>query len=224
MNTPLPPRPDLHFGPYRLDGRNGLLWHQDRVVPLSPKATAVLGCLASRAGQLVTKAEPFQAVWPDTAVSDGVLAVGIRELRRALDDAAQQPRYIETIHRRGYRFIETVTAAPAGVDTLGLSPPQPVTSGSSSLSTQHSALGPAAFVGRAAELAHLTRGRSGCPTWRRRPRSWGWCIGAPRGIPSSWCISWTLWPSRAPSLPRTQPSGAPPSYRMRPPCPRPCSP
>jgi hypothetical protein len=57
---PRPPRPDLHFGPYRLDRLNGLLWRGPRIIPLSPKATAVLWQLACRAGQLVTKAELFQ--------------------------------------------------------------------------------------------------------------------------------------------------------------------
>jgi DNA-binding winged helix-turn-helix (wHTH) protein len=158
MDTPLPPRPDLHFGPYRLDGLNGLLWRGPRVIPLSPKATAVLWQLTCRAGQLVTKAELFQAVWPETAVSDGVLAVCIRELRRALDDAAKRLRYIETVHRRGYRFIGTITAAPEVVDTPGPSQQLPATSGACSLSPQPSVLSPAAIVGREAELAHLTRG------------------------------------------------------------------
>ncbi len=156
MDTPLPPGPDLHFGRYRLDGRNGLLWHGSRVIPLSPKATAVLGQLVRRAGHLVSKAALFQAVWPATAVSDGVLAVCIRELRRALGDAAQQPRYIETVHRRGYRFIAPITATPTVVDASAMRWHQPVTPEAPSPGPQPSVLSTAAFVGRETELARLT--------------------------------------------------------------------
>src|SRR5688572_26968455 len=94
------PPPALSFGPYRLEGPDGLLRRGPRVAPLSRKAVAVLWCLASRAGQLVRKADLFAAVWPATAVTEGVLTGCIRELRRALDDDRRQPRYIETIHRR----------------------------------------------------------------------------------------------------------------------------
>src|SRR5206468_3414950 len=61
------------------------------------------------AGQLVSKEALLNAVWPQTYVSDVVLMVCIRELRRALGDDAKQPRYIETVHRRGYRFIAAAT-------------------------------------------------------------------------------------------------------------------
>jgi DNA-binding winged helix-turn-helix (wHTH) protein len=157
MDTHLPHTSDLNFGPYHLDGLNGLLWQGPRVIPLSPKATAVLWQLARRAGQLVSKAELFRAIWPETAVSDGVLAVCIRELRRALGDEAQRPRYIATVHRRGYRFIPTITAAPKVVDTPEMSRQKPFPSGRFPLTTQHSAHSTVSFVGREAELSQLAR-------------------------------------------------------------------
>jgi DNA-binding winged helix-turn-helix (wHTH) protein len=66
---------------------------------------SVLWVLTERAGQIVTKEEVFRKVWPDTAVSDSALTSCIQELRQALRDDARRPRFIETIHRRGYRFL-----------------------------------------------------------------------------------------------------------------------
>jgi DNA-binding winged helix-turn-helix (wHTH) protein len=61
---------------------------------------------------LVTKEALFQAVWQETVVTDSALAVCIKELRKALRDDPKFPQYIETVHRRGYRFIAPLTAAP----------------------------------------------------------------------------------------------------------------
>src|SRR5262249_22829908 len=72
------------------------------------KAAAVLRCLTERAGQVVSKEELFAAVWPDTVVSDAALTTCIQEVRQALHDNARHPRYIETVHRRGFRFLEKV--------------------------------------------------------------------------------------------------------------------
>jgi DNA-binding winged helix-turn-helix (wHTH) protein len=62
--------------------------------------------------QVVEKDEFFRSVWAETVVSDDALAACIQELRRALRDAARKPRYIETVHRRGYRFLPPVTTQP----------------------------------------------------------------------------------------------------------------
>src|SRR5205085_7546408 len=67
--------------------------------------------LAEGPGDVVTKDELFAAVWPETAVGDAALVTCIQELRSALKDDARQPRYIETLHRRGYRFIGKATPA-----------------------------------------------------------------------------------------------------------------
>lgn len=77
----------------------------DRRVQLTPKGFAVLDYLCSRPGQLVCKDELLSAVWPEVYVTDGVLKAIVCGLRKALGDAPRKPQFIETVHRRGYRFI-----------------------------------------------------------------------------------------------------------------------
>jgi pimeloyl-ACP methyl ester carboxylesterase/DNA-binding winged helix-turn-helix (wHTH) protein len=103
----------LVFGAYRLDDATGRLSQGDRPVPLTPKAYAVLRYLVERPGLLVTKKDLLAAVWPKVFVGDAVLKSTIREVRRALGDDPASPRFIETAHRRGYRFIAPVEPAPA---------------------------------------------------------------------------------------------------------------
>ena len=76
----------------------------------------MLWTLVQRPGQVVSKEELFTAVWPETVVSEGVLTSRIRELRQALGDTTATPRYIETVSRRGYRFIEKVSRSQPSVD------------------------------------------------------------------------------------------------------------
>src|SRR5262249_27245344 len=70
---------------------------------------AVLAYLATHTGRLVTAAELRESVWPDTYVSEGLLRGYIREVRQILGDDAETPRFIETVARRGYRFIAPLT-------------------------------------------------------------------------------------------------------------------
>jgi tetratricopeptide (TPR) repeat protein len=100
----------VSFGSYRLD-RDGLATGS-RPIRLTPKSLALLWFLAERPGRLVTKDELFAAVWSETAVSDAALVTCIQEIRKALRDNARRPRYIETLHRRGYRFIGMPPAPP----------------------------------------------------------------------------------------------------------------
>lgn len=142
------------FDVYRLDVPNAQLWCGAQVLPLTAKALRVLGTLAAHAGQLVSKDTLFQEVWPEAAVSDGVLSNCIGELRKALGETAQAPRFIQTVHRRGYRFLAPVTvleslAAPA----RPLAPPPPL-SPSPPLPLPPPALAPL-LVGREAEVAAL---------------------------------------------------------------------
>jgi pimeloyl-ACP methyl ester carboxylesterase/DNA-binding winged helix-turn-helix (wHTH) protein len=112
----------VEFGPYRLDPAAGDLSLAGQRIPLTPKALAVLQHLVSRPGRLVSKQELLEAVWPGVFVGDASLKVCVREIRKALGDDPRQPRFIETAHRRGYRFIGPVAAAaPAGE-----APPAPV--------------------------------------------------------------------------------------------------
>src|SRR4029453_17439035 len=97
------------FDGYRLDLPNEQLWCGPQPLPLTAKALRVLDVLVAHAGHLVTKDALFQAVWPEAAVSDGVLSNGIGELRKALGETAQAPRFIQTVYRRGYRFLAPVT-------------------------------------------------------------------------------------------------------------------
>jgi len=105
----------VFFPPFRLDLANERLWRLAQPLPLRPKTFAVLRCLVEHPGQLLTKEALFEAVWPETVVSDVVLKVCIRELRHILDDNARNPHFIETVHGRGYRFIGSVAAAPQPV-------------------------------------------------------------------------------------------------------------
>jgi DNA-binding winged helix-turn-helix (wHTH) protein/tetratricopeptide (TPR) repeat protein len=101
------------FPPFKLDTLNECLWRrtdspaEDRL-PLTPKAYAVLNYLVERPGRLVTRRELIEAVWPDVVVQPEVLKSQILEVRRVLGDDAKHPQFIETLHRRGYRFIAPV--------------------------------------------------------------------------------------------------------------------
>jgi len=97
------------FSGFRFDATNEQLSQGVQAIPLRPKAFAVLAHLVEHAGQLVTKQQLLEAVWPGTFVTDAVLKDSIRQLRDALGDDAESPRFIETAHRRGYRFIGRIS-------------------------------------------------------------------------------------------------------------------
>src|SRR5262245_61866018 len=105
--------PHWLFDAFRLDPDNACLWHGTEMVPLKPKTFTVLHYLVTHAGQLVSKEALIDACWPETAVGDAVLKVCVAEVRKALGESAQTPRFITTIYRRGYRFIAPVTQAAA---------------------------------------------------------------------------------------------------------------
>lgn len=102
----------LAFGPFQLDPESGRLTEGERVVPLAPKPFETLLYLARRPGKVVTKAELIEALWPDTYVTEDVLVQSIVEIRKALGDQAKDPRYVQTLPRRGYEFLEAVHAVP----------------------------------------------------------------------------------------------------------------
>jgi DNA-binding winged helix-turn-helix (wHTH) protein/tetratricopeptide (TPR) repeat protein len=110
----------IAFGPFRLDPQRGLM-HGDRPVRLTPKAFSLLCFLAGERGRIVQKEELFRVVWRGTAVGDAALVTCVQELRRALKDKASKPRYIETLHRRGYRFI--AGRSPAAREPPGFTGP-----------------------------------------------------------------------------------------------------
>jgi DNA-binding winged helix-turn-helix (wHTH) protein/pimeloyl-ACP methyl ester carboxylesterase len=102
------------FGDYRFESNTGRLWSGDREIRLTPKASEVLKQLVSHAGEPVSKTDLFATVWSGTAVGDDALTSCIQELRRAFGDDPKQPRFIETRHRRGYRFVAPLSSAPSG--------------------------------------------------------------------------------------------------------------
>jgi len=106
-------RRTLAFPPFRLDTADERLWRGTQAIPLTPKALAVLRYLVENRGRLVTKDELLNSGWPGVHVGDAVLKSCVLEIRRALDDPARSPKFIETVHRRGYRFV----AEPAPSDT-----------------------------------------------------------------------------------------------------------
>jgi len=99
------------FPPFRLDATNALLFRDRDQIFLRPKSFEVLRYLVDRPGQLVTKKELLDAVWAGVSVTDTMPAICIAELRGVLGDQVRQPKFIETVHRRGYRFIAPVTTA-----------------------------------------------------------------------------------------------------------------
>ncbi len=102
----------LTFGDFSLDLAKEQLLCSGEVVALTPKAFAVLRRLAEDTGQLVSKEDLLRAGWAGTHVTDGVLKVIILEIRRALEDDPAAPCFIETVPRRGYRFIASRTRLP----------------------------------------------------------------------------------------------------------------
>ncbi|MBI3304076.1 MAG: winged helix-turn-helix domain-containing protein [Deltaproteobacteria bacterium] len=107
----------LQFAGFRLEPDNARPWRGAHAIKLKPKAFAVLHYSVEHAGQLVTKDELWQAVWPDVTVSDDVLTARVRDIRKALGDDPKTPRLIETVHRRGYRFIASITTSPQPVQS-----------------------------------------------------------------------------------------------------------
>ncbi len=102
MHPPDGPR----FGPYSLDRRRLVLWRGDELVGLQPLPTRVLLYLADRAGQVVTREELHEAIWGRDYIGiDDRLNTCIAAIRSAVGDSASEPRYIETLRGRGYRFV-----------------------------------------------------------------------------------------------------------------------
>lgn len=119
------------FPPFRLDVLNEQLWRDNELVTVRPKPFAVLVYLATHPGRLVTAAELRKVVWPNTYVGEGLQRGYIREVRRVLGDAPERPHFIETIARRGYRFLPT----PSSTQPVVSSPPPALQD--SALRTQH---------------------------------------------------------------------------------------
>lgn len=97
------------FGPFRLDPVNRLLLRNGEPVPLAPKAFDILLTLVENQGRVLGKDEMIKAVWPDSFVEEINLTVHVSALRKVLGDSPDAHRYIETVPRRGYRFVASVS-------------------------------------------------------------------------------------------------------------------
>jgi len=102
------------FGPFRIDRNERLLRRGAEVILLAPKAIETLLVLAASGGRVVEKDELINTVWPDTFIEEGGLARNISALRKVLGEDADGTHYIETIPRRGYRFIAPVSETTGG--------------------------------------------------------------------------------------------------------------
>lgn len=103
------PRRFIEFGPFRVDLTDRLLLRGEETVPLAPKAFDTLLALIENQGRVVSKDELMKLLWPDTFVEEGNLTQNVSLVRKALGEGDSEPRYIETIPKRGYRFCGDVT-------------------------------------------------------------------------------------------------------------------
>jgi len=101
-------KPLYRFGPFRYDSGQRLLFRDEAVVPLAPKVAETLRVLLEHHGTVVTKAELMAQVWPDTTVEEIGLARNISQLRKSLGDESELGKYIETLPKRGYRFVGSI--------------------------------------------------------------------------------------------------------------------
>ena len=116
------------FGPFRLVPRERQLYCQGEPVPLTPKALETLRVLVERHGRLVTKDDLLREVWPDVVVEENNLAQHISMLRRMLTQAGGDGRFIETVPKRGYRFVAPVVKDGEldSIATPAVAPPAPL--------------------------------------------------------------------------------------------------
>lgn len=103
-----PTKHHYEFGPFRIDARERLLFRDGEIVPLPPKIFDTLLVLVEGGGHLLDKDELIKQVWPDTFVEEGNLTRNVSTLRSVLGEGEDGHHYIETIPRRGYRFVAGV--------------------------------------------------------------------------------------------------------------------
>ena len=106
----------IGFGPFAFDRQSRLLWRDGAEIALPPRVLGVLEVLIDRPGQVVARQDLLDGVWKDAFVTDTSLAEAVSFLRQALGDDPQAPRYIQTVHRRGYRFLAPLTETRPGSD------------------------------------------------------------------------------------------------------------
>src|SRR5258705_10405240 len=113
------------FGPFRLNITERLLQRGAELVPLTPKVFDTLLVLVENNGHVLEKNDLMHQLWPDSFVEESSLTQNISLLRRALAEGGNESQYIETIPKRGYRFIAPVTEAEETADALINASPKP---------------------------------------------------------------------------------------------------
>ncbi|AOE85204.1 AAA family ATPase [Pseudomonas sp. TCU-HL1] len=160
---PHPSPVQIRFVDFELDEANACLLRNGKAVALAPTPFTLLCELARQPGSLLTKDALLDAVWGHRFVSDSVLKTAISELRTALGDDPKRPRFIETVSRRGYRFIAAPSPAPSMPPAL-----EAVPTAGAQLSSP--------FIGRANAISRLQR------AWERAhggQRAVVWLAGEP---------------------------------------------
>jgi TolB-like protein/DNA-binding winged helix-turn-helix (wHTH) protein/Tfp pilus assembly protein PilF len=170
------PAERLRFGIFEADIRTGELTKQGRRLRLQQQPFQLLALLLERPGELVTREELSSRLWPQTTVDfDHGLNKAIGKIREALGDSSENPRFIETVARRGYRFLADVAVVPAG---------QPA-----SVADDLAPLGDSGFHGRAG--AGKSPGRPTARAWR--------LFGFGLALVLAASLSWILYPRSHPS-------------------------
>src|SRR4026209_1172989 len=103
------------FGRFRLNVADRILLRDGEVVPLTPKVFDILLTLVENRGQVVSKEGLMKRVWPDMFVEEGNLSQNISLLRKALGESPGGVQFIETVPRRGYRFVAAISEKPVDV-------------------------------------------------------------------------------------------------------------
>ena len=97
------------FGPFRLIPEERQLLRDNQPVPLTPKCFELLVVLVENTGHLIEKDQLLKRIWPNSFVEEANLSVNMSALRRALGEGPNEHQYVETVPRRGYRFVAGVT-------------------------------------------------------------------------------------------------------------------
>ncbi len=143
------------FADFLVDEGNAQLWQDGKAIKLRPKAFDVLCYLLEHANELVTKDELLAAIWPGLVVGDTNLQLCLSEIRKAFAEDPSRPRFIETVHRRGYRFHTSPATEPLAPGEDPWNSPAPVQSENATQRIWDSST-PVPVVGREVELAHLS--------------------------------------------------------------------
>ena len=157
---PAPPR-RLAFGDVVLDLAAERLSRGGTAVALAPRYFAVLAHLATSGGRLVEKNELLDAIWGHRHVSDSVLKVAINAVRVALGDDSRAPRHLETVQRRGYRFIATVQVLDDGAAAPEVADPHPPGDAAVTPPPGNLPASPATLIGRGTDLQRLAEALAG---------------------------------------------------------------